>query len=167
MRSFGVYLNKDIVIIGCGAAGGTAAQFARKTDRKSSITIIEKDKYPQYSKCGLPYAISGKIPNFDNLIEFSAEWFKNAKIDLFLETTVEKIDKDNQIVISKKGNEIIEKSYSSLILATGAKPLIPPIKNIMKNDGLIKGVFTLRTMDDARRISSSIKKGKNAAIVGA
>ena len=74
--------DKDIVIIGCGAAGGTAAQFARKTDRNSLITIFEKSKYPQYSKCGLPYVISGEIPNYDDLIEFSTEWFKNAKIDL-------------------------------------------------------------------------------------
>ena len=63
----GFYLNQSngIVIIGCGAAGGTAAQFARKTDRKSPITIIEKGKYPQYTKCGLPYVISGEIPKFD------------------------------------------------------------------------------------------------------
>ena len=63
----GVYLSqgREIVIIGCGAGGGTAAQFARKTDRKASVTIIEKGKYPQYSKCGLPYVISGIIPNFN------------------------------------------------------------------------------------------------------
>jgi len=160
-------LNKDIVIIGCGAAGSTAAQFARKTDRKASITIFEKGKYPQYSKCGLPYAISGKITSFEKLIEFSAEWFKNAKINLLLDTAVEKIDKDNQIVIAKKGNEIIEKEYSSLIIATGAIPLVPEIKNIRQNDVLTSGVFTLRTIDDARKISSSIIKGKNATIVGA
>ncbi len=159
--------DKDIIIIGCGAAGGTAAQFARKTDRKSSITIFEKDKYPQYSKCGLPYAISGKISNFYDLIEFSTEWFKKSKIDLFLETTVEKIDIENKIVIAKKGNAIIEKTYCSLILATGARPLIPPIKNIKKNNTLIGNIFTLRTMDDARKISSSINKGKNATIIGA
>ena len=160
-------MNKDIIIIGCGASGGTAAQFARKTDRKSSITIFEKGKYPQYSKCGLPYAISGIITSFENLIEFSAEWFKNAKIDLLLDTTVEKIDKDNQIVIAKKSNEIIEKTYGSLILATGAMPLVPEIKNLKKNNVLNSGVFTLRTIDDARKISSSIIKGKNATIVGA
>ncbi len=160
-------MSKDIIIIGCGAGGGTAAQFARKTDRESSITIFEKGKYPQYSKCGLPYAISGKISNFDNLIEFSAEWFKNSKIDLMLETTAEKIDKENKIVIVKKGNAIIEKTYCSLIIATGARPLIPPIKNIKKNNTLIGNIFTLRTMDDARRISSSIIKGKNSTIIGA
>ena len=158
---------KDVVIIGCGAAGGTAAQFARKTDRKSSITIFEKGKYPQYSKCGLPYAISGDVHNLDDLVEFSGDWFKNAKIDLLLNTTVEKIDVDNQIVIAKKNNGSIEKSYTSLIIATGAKPYIPPIKNIYDRNKLTKSVFVLRTIDDAKLISSTIEKDKNAVIIGA
>jgi NADH oxidase (H2O2-forming) len=159
--------DNDIIIIGCGAAGGTAAQFARKTDRKSQITIFEKGKYPQYSKCGLPYAISGKINKIENLIEFSSEWFKNNKINLLLGTSVEKIDAENKVVIAKKGNEPIEKNYSKLIIATGASPQIPPIKNIFENDKLIGNIFTLRTIDDAKKISSSIKKDDNATIIGA
>lgn len=94
--------DRDIVIIGCGAGGGTVAQFARKTDRKAKITVFEKGKYPQYSKCGLPYAISGIIPEFKDLIEFSEDWFKKAHIDLLLETIVEEIDVNKQIVIAKK-----------------------------------------------------------------
>jgi len=162
------YLNqdKDIVIIGCGAAGGTAAQFARKTDRKSSIYIFEKGKYPQYSRCGLPYAISGDVHNFDDLVEFSSDWFKNAHIDLLLNTTVEKIDVNSQIITAKKGNVSIEKSYSSLIIATGAKPFVPPIKNIYEESKLASGVYVLRTISDAKQISSSIQKGKNAIIIG-
>ena len=74
---------------------------------------------------------------------------------------------DKQIVIGKKGNTVIEKSYCSLIIATGAKPSIPPIKNIKKNDVLTEGVFPLRTMNDAKMISSSIVKGKNTTIIGA
>ena len=159
--------DKDVVIIGCGAAGGTAAQFARKTDRKSSITIFEKGNYPQYSKCGLPYAISGDVHNFDDLVEFSGDWFKNAKIDLLLNTKVEKIDVDNQIVIAKKNNVSIEKSYTSLIIATGAKPYIPPIKNIYDGNKLTEGIFVLRTINDAKLISSAIEKDKNAVIIGA
>lgn len=159
--------NKKIIIIGCGAAGGTAAQFARKTDRKCSISVIEKGKYPQYSKCGLPFAISGKITNFLNLIEFSEDWFKKAGIDLFLENIVEKIDIKNKKVTFKKDKSVIEKPYDSLVFATGAKPCIPPIKNIIINDKLIKNVYTLRTIDDAKNISLSIEKGKNATIIGA
>lgn len=158
---------KNIVIIGCGAGGGTAAQFARKTDRKSSITVFEKGKYPQYSKCGLPYVISGNIPKINDLIEFSEEWFKNANIDLLLETEVEKIDADNQIVIAKKGNVVIEKSYDSLIICTGARPFFPPIKNLEENDRLVDGIHVVRTIDDAKKISSLIKREGNATIVGA
>ena len=164
---FSVTNEKKIVIIGCGAGGGTAAQFARKTDRKASITIFEQKKYPQYSKCGLPYAISGEIPAFDDLIEFSEDWFKKEHIDLFLETTVEKIDSKKQIVIAKKCNEQIRQEYDYLIIATGAKPFIPPIQNIQKNGRLLDGIYVLRTIDDGRQISSCIKKGKKATIVGA
>ena len=165
----GVYLSQErkIVIIGCGSGGGTAAQFARKTDRKALVTIIEKDKYPQYSKCGLPHAISGIIPNFNDLIEFSDNWFKTAKIDLLVGTTVEKIDTSKKIVIAKKGSNEIEKPYDSLIVATGAKPSIPPINNILKKGHLINNVFVLRTIDDAKDISSSAIKGNNATIIGA
>ena len=159
--------DRSIVIIGCGAGGGTAAQFAKKTNRKSSITIFEKGKYPQYSKCGLPYAISGIIQDFNNLIEFSEEWFKKAGIELFLETVVEKIDVDKKIVIIKKGNEETKKHYNKLIIATGAEPLIPPIKRIVENKTLIKGVFTVRTIEDAKNISSKIKDGSKAVIIGA
>jgi len=154
--------DRDIVIIGCGAGGGTAAQFARKTDRKSSITVFEKGKYPQYSKCGLPYTISGIIPDLINLIEFSEEWFKKANIDLLLDTNVEKIDAKKQVVFAKKDNQAIEKPYSSLIICTGAEPFLPPIKNID-----VKGAFVVRTIDDVKKIISHISKDKKAAIIGA
>jgi len=154
--------DKGIVIIGCGAAGGTAAQFARKTDRKTSITIFEKGKYGQYSKCGLPYAISGDIPEIKKLIEYDEEWFKKAKIDLHLETIVEEIDTKNNIIIAKKGNETIKKQYSSLIISTGATPSKPPIKNIEA-----EGVFVLRTINDAEKISANIKRNNHAVIIGA
>lgn len=157
-------MNKDksIVIIGCGAGGGTAAQFARKTDRKTEITIFEKTKYPQYSKCGLPYAISGKIPKILDLIEFDEEWFKKQKIDLHLNTNVEKIDFEKKIVYAKKQDQIIQKSFTELIICTGSKPFIPPIKNID-----CEGVFFVKTIDDAEKIQNYVKKSKTATIVGA
>ncbi len=156
-----------MIIIGCGAGGGTAAQFARKIDRKAEITIFEKGAYPQYSKCGLPYAISEEIPKIKNLIEFSEEWFQKARIDLNLNTTVEKIDTKNKKITAKNKNKTIEKNYDSLIIATGAKPFIPPIKNIKENNKLSGGVFVVRTIDDAKKIKSFIEEGNKATIVGA
>ena len=119
---------RDIVIIGCGAGGGTAAQFARKTDRKAQITVYEEGPYPQYSKCGLPYAISGEVSNALDLIEFSEEWFSKAKINLKLNTKVTGIHSDNKEIIIQTSNEKSTQPYSSLIIATGATPTIPLIK---------------------------------------
>lgn len=157
-------MNQDakIVIIGCGAGGGTAAQFARKTDRKANITVFEKGKYPQYSKCGLPYAISGTIPKIQNLIEFNEEWFKKQKIDLLLNTNVEKIDFEKKIVYAKRQDETIQQPFTHLIICTGSKPFIPHIENIDCD-----GVFVVRTIDDAEKIQKYAKKSKTVTIVGA
>ncbi|RLI59089.1 MAG: NAD(FAD)-dependent dehydrogenase [Candidatus Asgardarchaeum californiense] len=157
---------QNIVIIGCGAGGGTAAHLARKTDRKSTITILEKGRYPQYSKCALPYAISGDVSEFKDLIEFSEEWFKKERIDLFLDTTVKKIDTKRQVIIAKRDDTTIEKPYDRLIISTGALPVIPPIQNIYHNGTLIKGIHVLRTLQDAQGIDSIVSKIKNATIVG-
>jgi NADH oxidase (H2O2-forming) len=158
---------RNIVIIGGGAGGGTAAQYARKTDRKAEITIFEKGWYPQYSKCGLPYAISGDISRFEDLIEFSEAWFKKARINLFLDTTVEKIDVQNKLVVAKKGDESFEKPYDALVTATGARPFIPQIENIRNTKGLLaNGVHVLRTMEDGKQLATSMEQGKKVTIVG-
>jgi NADH oxidase (H2O2-forming) len=158
---------KQIIIIGCGAGGGTTAQFARKTDRSASITIFEKGPFTQYSKCGLPYAIAGIIPDFEALIEFSEEWFTKEHIDVHLNTTVDTINLEQRTVHATKGTDHIKKKFDSLVLATGAKPGTPPIQNILKNGTLLNGIHVLRTIDDAKHILSQITKGKKATIIGA
>jgi len=156
-----------IIIIGCGAGGGTAAQLARKTDRNSEITIFEKGKYAQYSKCGLPYVLSGEISSFNNLIEFSENWFEKENIKLYLNTSVTEINKTKHIVLAKRDNEQIKKEFDKLIIATGAKAFIPSIKNIFENNKLVSGVHLLRTMDDAKALFSELKHTKKASIIGA
>ncbi|MCD6108184.1 MAG: FAD-dependent oxidoreductase [Thermoplasmata archaeon] len=159
-------MGEEIIVVGCGASGGTAAQFARKTSRNANVTVFEKSKYPQYSKCALPYLISGKISGPEKLIEFSVEWFNRAKIKLFLNSTVTGID-DKKVYV-KKNSEVIVKEYDKLVIATGARSAVPPIKNILDRNGeLKKGVFTLRTVDDAIKIINYIgDRKRNALIVG-
>ncbi|MDH4214561.1 MAG: FAD-dependent oxidoreductase, partial [Candidatus Thorarchaeota archaeon] len=59
---------ESIAIIGCGAAGATAALQARKFNRKVAISLFNTEQYSQYSRCGLPYTISGKVKSFDDLV---------------------------------------------------------------------------------------------------
>jgi NADH oxidase (H2O2-forming) len=164
-------LVRRIVIVGGGCGGATAAQFARKTDRTAEITIIEREPYPQYSRCGLPYGISGIIPDFVNLIEAPEERLKKNRIALHLGTEASKVDKEKKIVYAKSADKTFELPYDSLILATGARASVPPIKGAFKDGGqpgeLKKGVYVLRTIEDARGIQSLGHKGKRAVVVGA
>lgn len=158
-----------LLIIGSGAAGSTAAQFARKTDRQAEIAVLGNESYSEYSKCGLPYAISGVIPSFDDLIEFSRAWFQRFKINLELETEVYDVEPEAKTVksISLPDGRKKEHHYDVLIIATGASSWVPEIEGAFLDGGRLKqGIFTLRTMDDAKQIHGHIEKGKRAMIVG-
>ncbi len=163
---------RKIVIVGGGCGGGTAAQFARKTDSGSEITIIEREVYPQYSRCGLPYGISGVIPELTNLIEAPEERLRKSRISVHLGSTVTKVDTEGKIVhVSKQEGDELELEYDSLVLATGAKAVVPPIKGAFREGGmpdeLKEGVYVLRTIEDARGIQSLASKGKRAVVIGA
>ena len=160
---------RRIVIVGGGCGGATAAQFARKTDRTAEITIVEREPYPQYSRCGLPYGISGIIPELTNLIEAPEERLKKNRINIMLGANVTSVDNQLRIVHVHSGDKKHELHYDALVLATGAKAVVPPIKGVTKEgtQGALKsGVFVLRTIDDARGIQSLASKGKRAVVVG-
>ena len=163
----GFSTTNTITIIGCGAGGGTAAQFARKTDRQAEITIIEKGPYAQYSKCGLPYVLSKEIPSFSELVEFSPEWFEKAKIQVHLNTTVESINKEKKTLQISKGATKEDINYDKLIIATGARPFLPPISGLLKDKNLIQGAYTFRTIQDAQRVQQHLIPKSKAIVIGA
>jgi NADH oxidase (H2O2-forming) len=158
-----------VVVIGGMAAGATAAQFARKTDRKAEVTIIGKETHPIYSKCGLPYALSGRIPTFERLVEFDEAWFRQFHIDLHLGTEVTSVDHSARTVNTcefRGGKEGVF-NYDSLIIATGAQPWMPPIEGAFNGPGVLKdGVHMIRTIADGARLSGNAWRDSRAVIVG-
>ncbi|MHA1348832.1 MAG: FAD-dependent oxidoreductase, partial [Candidatus Odinarchaeia archaeon] len=80
-------MSRRIVIIGGGAAGSTAALWARKTDKNAQITVINDEKYSEYSRCGLPYVVEGVIGDLKEIMVHDFSWFtsKFVKINLLLE----------------------------------------------------------------------------------
>jgi NADPH-dependent 2,4-dienoyl-CoA reductase/sulfur reductase-like enzyme len=113
---------RHIVIIGCGAAGWSAAFSARKIDRSSRVIVIEQEKDPMYERGGIPFVIQGDISEFDALVHFPPKHYEAMKIDLCTETLATRIDAQAKLVtfIDKRRNEQ-EFNYDSLVLATGAR----------------------------------------------
>jgi len=154
---------RKIVIIGAHAAGTDAASAARKTDRSAEITLITSQNVAGYSPCGIPFVLGGHISSFEELVVFPPSYYQMMKIDLRLETTAKKINVEEKTVeIEDKNGKSETLQYDSLILATGAYPFVPPIKGREK-----KGVFTLRTLEDGKRINQALEKAKSAVVIGA
>jgi NADH oxidase (H2O2-forming) len=156
-------MENRIVIVGGNAAGVSAASAARKIDRKANITLITEESYPPYSRCGLLYVISGDISRFEDLVIFPHSYFQMMRLDLLTQTTVKYVKPNEKVVIIEDAEGKTETiSYDKLILATGAKPFIPPIRGIKKRE-----VYTLRNIKDGRLISRQALAGKQAVIIGA
>jgi NADPH-dependent 2,4-dienoyl-CoA reductase/sulfur reductase-like enzyme len=158
-----------LLIVGAGAGGCTAAQFARKADRTAEITVLTDESYGEYSKCGLPHAIAGVIPSFDDLIEYSPSWFQRFNIGLQLRTRAVDIDVARKRVRTRSApsGEEADYEYDALIIATGASPWLPDTKGLFTNAGEVRdGVHVLRTMDQAKAISARMRQGERAMVVG-
>jgi NADH oxidase (H2O2-forming) len=151
----------SIAVIGCGAAGATAALQARKFDRKVEISIFNSESYSQYSRCGLPYTISGKVGDFHDLILMPPDNWGHLKINSNLAVTVDKIDHGSRELFFKSVEGDGKKEYDALIFATGAENADPPIKGLDK-----KRVYGLRTLDDAKALASEVGKAKKAVVIG-
>ena len=68
----------NIVIIGAGASGLTAASNIRKYDDESQIIVFTTQKHVAYSPCAIPYVIGGHIDSFDDIIMHKPEeWFRH------------------------------------------------------------------------------------------
>jgi len=156
-------MSRRIVIIGGNAAGVNAANAARKTDPTAEITILEREPYSAYSRCGLPFVLGGEIPNLEDLVVFPNSHYQLMKIDLRLETVAKSIDaKAKTVQIEGKNGRAETLQYDSLVLATGASPFIIPIKGHN-----LPGVFPIRTIEDGRKIGQAMEDAKGAVIIGA
>jgi NADH oxidase (H2O2-forming) len=153
----------NVVIIGGGAAGATASQFARKQDPNAEITVLEEGGYPEYSRCGMPNVLAGDIQKFEDLVEFSADWFERNRIKLKLSTEATSVDVSARKVEFNSPDGRGTAQFDSLIFAIGASPAPLKIEGIVK-----EGVFQFRGMDDAKALTAwCAKKKRDVLIVGA
>ncbi|MCK4970253.1 MAG: FAD-dependent oxidoreductase, partial [Thermoplasmata archaeon] len=130
----------------------------RKETKDIDITVITKGRHVAYSPCALPFVLHGVIDNFDSCIMKTPDDYEQVDIRILTETTVERIDLENQRLESTAG----EIEFDTLVIATGSYPFIPPIPGVDA-----EGVCVLKTIEDAQQIEKSLESVENAVIVGA
>ncbi len=147
----------DYLIIGNGVAGTTAAENIRKQDTHGSITILTDETLPFYSRIRLIDYLAGTVDEEKLLIKKST-WYETQQISL--ETGVQVTGADGKKKqLSLAGGRNID--FDKLLLATGSHAFLPPIAG---SD--IPGVFTLRTIADAKAIVAYAEKVDTVIMVG-
>src|SRR5215211_2386419 len=154
-----------LVILGGVAAGTKAASRARRLDPEIEITVYQEEPEPSISECGLPYLLSGVVGERENLIARTPEKFADKDIEVLVRHRVERIDATAKTlsVLDLRTGEAFDDTYERLIIATGARAVLPPIPGAD-----LDGVFKLRFLTDTDEIGRYIEErspGK-ATIVG-
>lgn len=156
---------KRVVIVGGVAGGASAAARLRRLNEDLEIIIFEKGSYVSFANCGLPYHIGEVIQNRESLLLQTPESLKaRFNIDVRVNSEVIEVNSSEKKIKVKMddGREMDEK-FDFLILAPGAKPLVPNIKGIENSK-----ILTLRNMNDMDKIKEKLesKNIKRAVVVG-
>lgn len=145
------------LIIGNGIAGLAAAREIRNLDKDGTITMVSNEEYLTYYRLKLTKNLSKDLEPEELLVN-KQSWYDDRNIKVVLSKIVERIDTRDNIIVLDDGKLI---KYEKLLLATGAKPFIPPISGKYK-----EGVFALRTIRDLNYIKSYLLGTERVLIIG-
>jgi NADPH-dependent 2,4-dienoyl-CoA reductase/sulfur reductase-like enzyme len=153
---------KRIVIIGMGTASAGASAAVNHTSPGAEVSIIEKRGYEMYSACGLPFAFEGRL-DFESLKhEFPA---RGPRTKVYLDTEAVYIDMDKKEVGVEGPGTRSALPYDALIIATGAKPIVPEIADL---DGYLgEYAHAPYNWEDVLRLYRAKDKARKVTVIGA
>lgn len=147
-------MNK-VVVIGSGVAARSLLQVLKQEFKDDfSVTVIRKDE-DQIVPCAIPYIFKKLMPDKiriedSNWSELGAQLIEDEAVD---------IDRENKEVILQNSSSV---KYDRLIIASGAKPVKPPITGI----DLENVIFVEKNLDLLQNIYKRVLESKKIAIIG-
>lgn len=141
------------VIIGGSIAGIAAAKEIRAGDGRGDILVISEEQPRGYFRPMIP----SLIENDGVDIVCADDPLGKNTADIVFGTAVNLKGSSRKVVLSS-GKKI---RYDKLLIATGSRPVIPPIPGLQGDE-----VLPLRTREDALRIKASARNGGRAVVVG-
>ena len=155
-----------VIIIGGVAGGGTATPRVRRLAELAEIVLLERTGYVSYANCGLPYYVGGTIADEDDLtLQTPQSFYCRYRVDARVGHEAIAIDRAGKMVTVRElaTGRTYEETYDKLLLAPGAKPVLPPAAQT--EDGR---VFTLRTVEDTFAMHDYVvgQKPQTAVVMG-
>ncbi len=147
----------DLLVVGGGPGGLTAARFARRRDRQISIGMIRKQER-SVIPCSQPYALDGTI-SVDDFLKSDERLLTAVDIELHV-AEVTAIHPDRHSV-DVDGMGVERVSYGTLVVATGADPVRPPVPGAD-----LPGAFVVKDTPDIVAIMEAMDRAETVVVVG-
>jgi len=147
----------NAVIVGSGLAGTIAAKTLRELDPGVGIEVFGEERDPYYPRPNLIEYLAGRLPR-EKLFAFPEGWADKQRIVIRPGATVVRISPEEKTIATSDGSVA---PYDVLLLATGARPSKPSVAGADK-----KGVFVLRTIDEAEALLAHLERNRRTAVLG-
>ena len=148
---------EHIVIVGASLAGARAAQNLRRQGHEGRLTIVGAEPHLPYDRPPLSKDMLTTDKDPSELALSPPESYAEIDAEMLLGTPASALDSSTRTLTV--GGESL--AYDGLLLACGARA-----RNLPGTEEMT-GVHTLRTLDDALAIRSSLVEGARVVVVGA
>lgn len=150
--------DKSIVIVGAGHAGGSLAAFLRQYGFQGKISLIGDEQFPPYHRPPLSKAwLKGEV-KLDALYLKPKAFYETQDIEF---VSGRKATGFDPIAKSVRLSDGESRHYDELVIATGADSRRLSIPGAEREN-----VFYLRNLEEAERLSESLKASKKLAVIG-
>ena len=147
----------SVVIVGAGQAAAQLVQSLRQGGYKDAIRMIGDEPYAPYQRPPLSKKFLTERPPAETLYFRPEKFWTDQGVTVNYGTPVAKIDRANRRVDFRDGSA----DYGMLFLATGTRARDLPVPGAN-----LEGVFSLRKIDDVRRLRGPLDAARRVVIVG-
>jgi len=150
-----------IAIIGLGSAGYAALMTARRLAPGAELIVVDPKERDLMHPCGLPYSLEGRVSDADLCQDIFLDRMGATK----RRARAVCIDPEKRMIRAAEGDADIEIGFDAVIIASGSRPVIPPVQGVEKALG--RGLFPLATVEDLLKIRERISGADRGVVIGA
>jgi nitric oxide reductase FlRd-NAD(+) reductase len=148
-------MNSDIIVIGSGFAAYQLIKNLRRQNADIAISMICDDSGDEYNKPDLSHVFSQNQSADDLTKTTAAQFAERYRVSIHPYTVVSAIDRTKRTLSCGE----MTFSYRKLVIATGAKAIIPDIEGSSL-------LMTLNGQQEYRKVERRLKRAKSVVILG-
>ncbi len=148
---------RQVVVVGAGVAGTSAAEAMREHGYDGALTIIGGERHSPYHRPPLSKKLlTGQVHRAG--VDLAPRLDVDARV--LRGTSARRLDMSSRTIHLRDGDEDMSVSFDGLVIASGAVPRQWPQETVPE------GVSVLRTVDDCLAIRQMLQSGPRVVVIG-